>query len=210
MEGCKGAGTRLTATPWRGGRGTGKPINFSWAIIPGEKWEWSEKWEWARGSRCIITKAPLHKKALSRGVADGCTASSQGPANWALRARVTDEDTEAQRGAVTCPGSHSCEVVEQLALFQPPVLFTSGAWEWWPWYPPGEGLSPHCPCNYLHPLVKLFNLAEPWFSHLPNGPNSAHFIGWLWHRAGRQVNRQLLLLLLLVFCYSAFYLCCLT
>ena len=63
------------------------------------------------------------------------------------RLRVTDEDTEAQRGAVTCPGSHSHEVVERLALFQPPVLFTSGAWEWWPWYPPGEGLSPHCPCN---------------------------------------------------------------
>lgn len=33
---------------------------------------------------------------------------------------VTDEDTEAQRGAVTCPGSHSREVVERLALFQPP------------------------------------------------------------------------------------------
>ena len=32
------------------------------------------------------------------------------------RLRVTDEDTEAQRGAVTCPGSHSHEVVERLAI----------------------------------------------------------------------------------------------
>lgn len=41
------------------------------------------KWEWAAGSRCIITKAHLHKETLSLG---GATGSSQGPENWALTA----------------------------------------------------------------------------------------------------------------------------
>lgn len=103
MGGCKGSGTRLRVTPWRGGRGIGKPINFSWAIIPGEKWEWSEKWEWARGSRSVITKAPLHEKAPSAGLAEHLSeVDAQAPPKdlriGLSQLSITGEETEAQSG----------------------------------------------------------------------------------------------------------------
>lgn len=103
MEGCEGGWNQLRVTPWRGGRGNGKPINFSWAINPGEKWEWLEKWEWAGGSLCVITKAPLQEKAPSVGLAEHLfEMDAQAPPKdlriGLSQLSVTDEETEAQRG----------------------------------------------------------------------------------------------------------------